>query len=204
MRAEEKNPKELVIATRNPGKIREIADVLSPLALRLLSLRDFPLLSEVVEDGATFAENASIKARAVARQTERFALADDSGLVVEALGGRPGIFSSRFAGEGATDADRYRKLLDEMTAIPEGRRQAFFICAMALSSPEGKTRVVEGECRGRITFSPRGDEGFGYDPVFFVPELGRTMAELLLEVKNRISHRARALEKIKSLIAETL
>jgi XTP/dITP diphosphohydrolase len=197
-------PREVVIATRNPGKFREIRAILSPLHLKLLSLKDFPDLAEVEEDGATFAENAGKKARAIARLTGRLAIADDSGLMVEALGGQPGLFSARFAGENATDQERCQKLLDEMAGIPEGKRQATFVCALAVAFPGGKLQVVEGECRGWITFAPRGKHGFGYDPIFFVPEFGKTMAELEPEVKNRISHRAQALEKLRLILPEFL
>jgi XTP/dITP diphosphohydrolase len=196
--------RELVIATRNLGKLREMADFLKPVVPRILSLRDFPGIHEIVEDGPTFAENAVKKARIVARRTGRWTLADDSGLAVDALQGRPGIFSSRYAGEGASDTEKIQKLLQEMASIPEGQRQARFICVMALSSPGGATQVVEGECQGWITFQPRGQEGFGYDPVFLVPGFDRTMAELPLEVKNRISHRAKALEKIRRVLAERI
>jgi XTP/dITP diphosphohydrolase len=197
-------PREVVIATRNPGKLREIEAILSPLHLKLLSLRDFPDLPEVEEDGATFAENAGKKARAIARLTGRPAIADDSGLAVDALGGQPGVLSARYAGGNATDRERYQKLLDEMAGIPEGKRQATFVCVLAVAFPSGKMQVVEGECRGWITFAPRGKHGFGYDPIFFVPEFAKTMAELEPEVKNRISHRARALEKLKLILPEFL
>jgi XTP/dITP diphosphohydrolase len=195
---------DVVIATRNSGKLREIRQILAPLGLKILSLRDFPEIPEIVEDGQTFEENAVKKAAAAARQTGRIAIADDSGLAVDALQGRPGVFSSRYAGENATDADRYLKLLKEMARVPKGRRGAAFLCALAVASPEGKVEIVEGECRGEIASSPQGAQGFGYDPVFFLPELGRTMAELEPEGKNRISHRARALEKLKKVLPNFL
>ena len=194
------NPPEVVIATRNPGKFREIKAILSSLPLKFLSLEDFPDLPEVVEDGATFAENAGKKARTIAGSTGRLTVADDSGLTVDALQGRPGVFSSRYAGENATDGDRCQKLLEEMASIPEGKRQARFVCAMAVALPRGRMEVVEGECRGRVTSAPRGKRGFGYDPIFFVPQFGKTMAELEPEEKNRISHRAQALEKLKVIL----
>jgi XTP/dITP diphosphohydrolase len=193
---------EIVIATRNRGKIREIEAVLHSFPYKLLSLTDFPDMPEIVEDGKTFLENAIKKARMVALYTHRLAVADDSGLVVEALQGRPGVLSSRYAGEGATDEKRYRKLLQEMIGVPLDQRQAVFVCAMAVATPSGRIHTVEGECRGSITFEPRGKYGFGYDPVFFVPEFAKTMAELEPDVKNRISHRARALEKLKPLLVE--
>lgn len=195
---------EMIIATRNPGKLREIEAILSPFPLKILSLKDFPSIPEVREDGATFAENAAKKARTIAHSTGRVAIADDSGLAVEALQGRPGVFSSRYAGENATDQERCQKLLQKMAKIPEGRRQAAFFCAIAVARPDGKMEVVQGECRGSITFAPRGKHGFGYDPIFWVPEFGKTMAELEPEVKNRISHRAKALEKLKVLLPELL
>ena len=191
---------EVVIATRNSGKLREIRQILAPLGLRILSLQDFPEVPEILEDGQTFAGNAIKKAAVVARWTGRIAIADDSGLAVDALEGRPGVLSSRYAGEGATDPDRYQKLLQEMAGVPPGQRRAAFICAMAVASPEGKVEFVEGECRGEIASFPRGTQGFGYDPVFFIPELGRTMAEVEPELKNRISHRARALEKLRQVL----
>ena len=195
---------EVVIATRNPGKFREIKEILGPLGLEVLSLRDFPEIPEILEDGQTFEENAVKKAAAISQQTGRVAIADDSGLAVDALQGRPGVFSSRYAGENASDADRYRKLLKEMGGVPEGQRGAAFMCSVAIASPNGKIEVVKGECRGKIALAPKGNHGFGYDPVFYFPELGKTMAELEPEVKNRISHRARALEKLKSILPKFL
>ena len=195
---------EVVIATRNPGKFWEIKEILAPLSLKVLSLRDFPEIPEILEDGQTFEENAVKKAAAVSHQTGRVAIADDSGLAVDALQGRPGVFSSRYAGENATDADRYRKLLKEMSRFPERKRGASFICAVAVASPNGNVEVIKGECRGKIALAPKGSHGFGYDPVFFLPQLSKTMAELEPEVKNRISHRAQALEKLKSILPKFL
>ncbi len=197
-------PKEVVIATRNLGKLREMVAILDPLSLKLLSLKDFPEIPDVVEDGATFSENAGKKARTVAHLTGRLTIADDSGLCVDALQGRPGIFSSRFAGEEASDRKRYQKLLDKMTGVPEGRRGAEFICVMAIVSPEGEMQTVEGKCRGMITFTPQGKHGFGFDPIFFVPEFGKTMAELEPEAKNQISHRSQALKKLNLILPQFL
>lgn len=197
-------PKEVVIATRNLGKLREMDAILASLSLKLRSLKDFPEIPDVVEDGATFSENAGKKARTVAHLTGRLTIADDSGLCVDALQGRPGIFSSRFAGEEASDRERYQKLLDEMTGVPEGQRGAEFICVMAIVTPEGEMQTVEGKCRGRITFTPQGKHGFGFDPIFFVPEFGKTMAELEPEVKNQISHRAQALKKLNLILPQFL
>jgi XTP/dITP diphosphohydrolase len=197
-------PREVVIATHNEGKLREIKDILAPWGFKILSLKDFPGIPEIIEDGSTFAENAAKKAREVARQTGRLAIADDSGLVVDALQGKPGVFSSRYGGEKATDEQKFQKLLAEMSEIPEGKRQAAFVCTLAVAAPQGEVELLEGRCRGQIAFAPRGKHGFGYDPIFFLPELGKTMAELDPEVKNRISHRARALEKLKELLPTIL
>lgn len=192
--------KEIVIATRNPGKMKEIASILKSSQIKFLSLLDFPQIPEVIEDGTTFAENARKKASIISQLTGRLAIADDSGLCVEALQGRPGIFSSRFAGEKATDKERYQKLLKQMQGIPIAKRKAAFFCAIAIASPQGKVQVVEGKCSGLISLSPRGTHGFGFDPIFLLPKLGKTMAELSPEEKNKISHRARALKKLKKIL----
>jgi XTP/dITP diphosphohydrolase len=195
---------EIVVATRNPGKLKEIAAILAADSAKLLSLKDFPRLPEIAEDGITFAENALKKARTVARLTGRIAVADDSGLTVDALQGRPGIFSSRYAGENASDEDRCRKLLKEMEGVPEGKRGGAFVCAAAVASPGDDYEVVEATWRGRIALAPRGANGFGYDPIFFIPEMNRTVAELDPAVKNKISHRAQALEKLKNILPKYL
>ncbi len=183
-----------MLATGNPGKVREIGRLLDGYGVTLLTPDDLAEVPEVIEDGSTFEANALKKARAFARAASLPALADDSGLCVEALGGRPGVHSARWGGPGATDADRCRLLLEEMALVPDNERGAAFVCVMALCRPDGTCRTFEGRCRGTIARSPRGDNGFGYDPVFHVPEFGRTMAQLPIEVKNRISHRGRALE----------
>ena len=196
----------VVMATRNPGKVRELRDLLDDLGVTFLSLADFPELAEIPEAGATFAENAAAKALEVARGTGRPALADDSGLVVDALEGRPGVFSARYAQDVTaprppTDADNWQKLLQEMQGVPWEARGARFVCEIALARPDGRLWQVRGECAGRIAFEPRGNQGFGYDPVFWVPEYNATMAELGPAVKNRISHRARALAAFKERFA---
>ena len=195
----------LVMATRNPGKVRELREILKDLDFKLLSLADFPELPEIPETGATFLENAAAKAREVARLTGLPALADDSGLEVAALGGRPGVFSARYAGDltfpaTPTDQDNWRKLLTEMAGVPPEARGARFVCAIALALPDGRLYHTRGECAGYIALAPRGDQGFGYDPVFTVPEYGATLAELGPKIKNRISHRARALAALKDLL----
>lgn len=184
---------QLVLATRNKGKLRELTDLLAPYGFEVLSLDSFPELGEIVEDGATFQENAIIKAAAVAKHTGLLALADDSGLEVDALDGAPGVYSSRFAGEGKDDLANNRKLLELLAGLPPERRTARFQCVVAIAWPDGSLRTSTGTCEGIIAGSPRGEGGFGYDPLFYVPEYGKTFAELDAAVKNKISHRAKAL-----------
>jgi len=184
--------KELLVATGNAGKVREFAALFSDRELKLYSLKDFPDLLPGVEDGATFAENALKKAAAASGQTGLPTIADDSGLCVAALGGKPGVLSARYAGEGAGDEANNLKLLEELQDVPMGKRQAAFRCAIAFCTPEGLEASFEGELRGLILEEPSGSGGFGYDPLFMVPEYGKTLAELPLEIKNRISHRGRA------------
>ena len=188
--------KEVLVATGNRGKLRELELLLNPYVDKVYSLADFPDVAPAVEDGSTFAENAIKKATAAAHATGKPSLADDSGLVVEALDGLPGVFSARFAGEGATDAENNAKLLQVMTGISSGARQASFRCAAALCVPGKEPVVFKGELKGVILEAPRGTEGFGYDPLFLIPEYGKTLAELPIEVKNRISHRSMALGKV--------
>jgi XTP/dITP diphosphohydrolase len=195
----------LVIATANPGKVRELAALLADMDVELLSLTDFPETPDIPEVGATFAENAAAKAREVARLTGLPALADDSGLEVAALDGRPGVFSARYAQDRTaplppTDEDNWRKLLDEMQRVPWEQRRARFVCEMALALPDGRLFRTRGECPGYIALQPEGEQGFGYDPVFWLPEYGATMASVGLEVKNAISHRGQALRELKKLL----
>ena len=193
---------ELVVATRNQGKLREIRHLLEGSKFTVLSMDDFPGMPEIDENGATFDENALKKARTVARLTARLTLADDSGLEVMALGGAPGVRSARYAGEGASDADNNRKLLQALGEVPAEERQASFVCTMALCPPKGRCHLFHGRVHGTILEAPRGEGGFGYDPLFLVREHGLTMAELPLEVKNRISHRGQALRKVLAYLAE--
>jgi XTP/dITP diphosphohydrolase len=195
----------LVMATRNPGKVRELRELLQAAGITLLSLADFPELPEIPEEGATFAENAATKAQTVARLTGHPALADDSGLAVDALGGAPGVYSARYASDRTapappTDADNWRKLLDQMQDVPWEARRARFVCEIAVAGPAGQFLRAHGECEGIIALAPEGQHGFGYDPVFWVPEYGATMAQLGPTVKNQISHRARALAALKDLL----
>ena len=188
----------LLVATRNPGKLREVRARVH--GLEVVSLDDVPPVSEVEETEETLEGNARLKALAAARATGLWTVADDSGLFVDALGGAPGVHSARYAP--GSDADRVQALLRAMEWVPEGARWAAFRCVLALASPGGEVRLVRGECRGTVLRLPRGAGGFGYDPVFLVPELGRTMAELTLEEKGRISHRARALDALEPLLRE--
>ncbi|MBW4055764.1 MAG: XTP/dITP diphosphatase [Proteobacteria bacterium] len=184
--------KHLVVATRNKGKILEINALLTGLVDQISSAADYPDFPETVEDGTTFEENALKKAREAACFTGLPALADDSGLVVNALGGRPGVFSARYAGEGAGDAANNARLLEECQSVPAIHRQAAFVCVLAFVIPEGVERLFTGRVTGRILSAPRGEGGFGYDPLFLVDGFERSMAELTLAEKNSVSHRARA------------
>ena len=186
----------LLIATNNPGKVREYEELLGDLSGVEITFPAREGLSlEVVESGQTFEENARLKAGAFCAVSGLPTLADDSGLEVDALDGAPGVRSARYAGPGASDIDRYRKLLAVLAGVPPDRRSARFRCVVALALPDGQVHTAEGACEGEIGFAPRGEFGFGYDPVFIVAgQEGRTMAELEPEVKNCISHRARAVE----------
>jgi XTP/dITP diphosphohydrolase len=182
----------LLVATNNPGKVGEYDDLLAGLGFDLCGLAEMGLDTQVEETGQTFAENAQLKALVYGRASRLLTLADDSGLEVEALGGAPGVYSARYAGKGATDADRYHKLLTALEGVPWEKRAARFRCVIALAWPDGRVETFEGQCDGVIALEPKGTNGFGFDPVFYMPEHGCTMAELPTEVKNRVSHRARA------------
>lgn len=191
---------EIVLATRNRDKIREIKKILNDINSKFLSLEDFPECPEVVEDEDTLEANARKKALVVSQCTKKLSLAEDTGLEVEALGGAPGIRSARFAGDNVSYEDNNRKLLKLMEKLPLEERRARFRCVAALASPDGKVVTCEGICDGIIAFEIKGKSGFGYDPLFLLPQYGKTFAELGEEIKNRISHRARALAKIKKII----
>ena len=192
-----KNPRfpTIVVATRNQGKLREFQDLLLPLGSDILSLADMSIVEDFEETGQTFAENARIKAVSYSRLVPYPVLADDSGLEVAELGGRPGVHSARYAGAGASDSDRVQKLLGELAAS-DGERAARFVCNLALAQDGIVLHESEGECAGIIAAEPRGANGFGYDPVFYFPSLGKTLAELGEAEKNRISHRARAVSSL--------
>jgi len=194
--------REIVIATRNKDKKKEIAELLSGLPVKVLSLSDFPGLPEVKEKGSTFEENAIAKAIACSGKTKRLCLADDSGLEVPALGGRPGVLSARFAGPKVTYKDNNEKILRLLRNASRDRRKARFVCYIALANSRGIIQGVKGTCSGRISESIRGNRGFGYDPVFIPWGYSKTFGELGESIKNKISHRSRALKKAKKIIAE--
>ncbi|MCX8123427.1 MAG: XTP/dITP diphosphatase [Spirochaetes bacterium] len=189
---------EIVVATRNKGKMKEIMAYGLP-SITFASLENYFTIGDIEETGSTFEENALIKARYVCKVTGLPALADDSGLIVDALNGEPGVYSARY-GNLKTDEERYMLLLQKMNTVPDHKRTARFVCVMALVFPDGREYIEQGVCEGFITKEPLGDQGFGYDPVFYLPEFGKTMAQLPLEVKNSISHRAQALKKIKNVL----
>jgi XTP/dITP diphosphohydrolase len=194
----------LVIATGNRGKFNEIAALLNGLKVRIVPLDRVGPVEVPPESGASFQENARVKAVTVARATGHLSLADDSGLEVDALGGAPGILSARFGGTDLTDADRCRLLLDKLIGVPPERRTARFRCVVAVAEPGGAVHVTAGTCEGRIATSPLGSHGFGYDPIFEIPALGRTLAEVGSDVKNRLSHRAQAVRAARVLLERLL
>jgi XTP/dITP diphosphohydrolase len=185
----------LLLATNNQAKVREYTMLLRGLPYELVTLAGQEI-APVSEIGESLEENAKIKAVAYATQSQLLALADDSGLEVDALGGEPGPLSARYAGEGASDSDRINYLLSRLKGVPWSERSAHFRCVIAVATPGGEVDLCSGECRGLITFEPRGENGFGYDPIFYLPELGRTMAQLPMEIKNQVSHRGQAARKL--------
>lgn len=191
---------ELIVATRNKDKCKELQALLQDLGVRIRTIGDFPGAPDVVEDGSTCEANAIKKAQSAAQFTGRPAIADDTGLEVAALGGRPGVYAARYAGESATYEDNWRKLLHELNGVPLTRRQARFVTAAAIAYPDGRVQVAIGTLDGVITERPQGVSGFGYDPIFLVPEKGKTLAEMTPEEKNQVSHRARAFQRAKELL----
>jgi XTP/dITP diphosphohydrolase len=191
----------LLLATNNDHKLNEFQAIFRALPFTLLSLRDIHLDMDVEETGTTFVENAVLKAQAYAKAANMLALADDSGLEIDALGGVPGIYSARFLGRDTPYSERFRLILAQLQDLPPSQRTARFRCAIALAEPSGYTSVVEGTIEGIIAQEPRGESGFGYDPIFFVPEFGKTTAEMVPEEKNQISHRGRAAEAARRLLA---
>jgi len=195
---------EIVIATRNPGKLREIKQILEDeeCQIKLLSFKDFSSFPEIMEKGKTMEENAIYKAKIITQFTGKWALGEDSGLEVEYLGGKPGVRSSRFAGEGVSDEAKIHKLLRLMERVPAAQRKARFRCVIALASPKGEVRTAVGICEGRVSEYSEGESGFGYDPVFIPDGYKKTFAQLGEKIKNRISHRASALRQLKGLLRD--
>ncbi len=180
------------MATNNKAKVREYKSLLKDLAMELVLPAELGITTNVDEVGESLEENARLKATVLAAQSQLLALADDSGLEVDALGGEPGRLSARYAGEGASDKDRIDYLLAKLEGVPGEKRSACFRCVIAIATPEGEVEFCSGECPGFITLEPRGEQGFGYDPVFYLPELDKTMAELTMAEKNEVSHRGKA------------
>lgn len=197
--------KQIIIATKNRGKAKEFKEFFSQKNIEALSLLDIEKqLPDVDETGETFEENASLKAEEISRILNKAVLSDDSGLVIEALDGRPGVYSARYAGEKKNDEENVQKVLKELENTPEYDRNARFVCVLAIARPEEKTKLVRGECKGKIAKFPSGENGFGYDPIFIPDGYQQTMAELEPEEKNRISHRRHAMDKLDGLIEKLL
>ena len=195
--------RKLLLATNNQAKVREYKSLLQNLPYELVTLTEQGITTIVNEVGESLEENARLKATVLAAEAQLLALADDSGLEVDALGGEPGRLSARYAGEGASDRDRVSYLLSRMRGVPWHKRSARFRCVIAVAIPGGEVEFCSGECQGFIALEPRGEQGFGYDPVFYLPDLDKTMAELPMEIKNRVSHRGQAARKVYQVL-ETL
>lgn len=196
--------KEVIIATQNIGKAKEFEHIFDQYQIQVKSLRDLNDPIDIIEDGETFEENALIKAKAIASKYHALVIADDSGLVVDVLNGRPGVYSARYAGEGRDDQANIDKVLSELEGVESKNRTARFVCALALVTPDGKEYVVRGECEGQILTECRGHEGFGYDPIFYLPSLEKTMAEIPKSEKNVLSHRAEAFKKLQQVLMDII
>jgi len=190
---------EILLATNNFGKVKEIKDILNSTEVKILTMKDFPNLPKVEEDGKNYQENAFKKASKISKYTGKICLADDSGLEIDYLKGEPGIYSSRW---GTNDEERIKKVLKLLENVPKNKRKAKFVCAAVLIFPNGKIYKVKEECKGSITFNPKGEYGFGYDSIFLVPEYNKTFAELGDKIKNRISHRGKAMRRMMEIINE--
>lgn len=194
----------IIFATKNEGKVKEITEMLTFMNIELMSLNQFESLPEIVENGKTYLENALKKAKIISEFTGEIVLADDSGLQVDVLDGEPGVYSARYAGEGATDEENNAKLLAKLKGVPEEKRTASFFCALVLYHQDGDYSSFEAEWQGRIIDERRGTNGFGYDPIFLSPQLNKTAAELPPEIKNTISHRGQAFAKLKSHLGKNI
>ncbi len=189
--------REIIFATKNKGKIKEINEIMRDTGIMVISMEEAGIDIDIVEDGETFEENAIKKAVAIMKISGKIALSDDSGLVVDYLGGAPGIYSARFGGEGATDADKNEKVLSLLQGVPHKERTARFVCVTGAAFPDGTTITTKGTLEGLIAEAPIGNQGFGYDPIFFIPEYDRTVAQMDAAIKNQISHRGKALRRMK-------
>lgn len=194
----------IVFATGNAGKMREIRMIMEDMGMEILSMKEIGINPDIVEDGTTFTENAIIKAKAVAALTDAIVLADDSGLEIDALNKEPGIYSARYMGEDTSYRIKNANLIERLEGVPEEKRTARFVCAIAAVLPDGELLTTLGTVEGRIGYEEKGENGFGYDPIFFLPEFGCTSAELTDEQKNEISHRGKALRAMKQLLQEKL
>ncbi len=194
----------IIFATGNEGKMREVRLILKELGMEILSMKDAGVILDIVEDGTTFAQNARLKARAVWEKTKGVVLADDSGLVVDYLGGEPGVYSARYMGEDTSYEVKNRAIIERLKGAREEERTARFVCAIAAVLPDGRILQTEGTIEGKIAHKPAGQGGFGYDPIFFLPEYGLTSAEIPMEKKNEISHRGKALRAMKEKLKEIL
>lgn len=192
--------KKIILATHNAGKVREFAQIIKRHEIEVLSLSDIGYEDEIEENGATFEENALIKARQIAKQFKTAVVADDSGLEVDALNKEPGVYSARYAGPNRSDEENMDKVLEGLKNVPANERTAQFVCALAFIDETGKETVVRGTCEGQILHEKRGDEGFGYDPIFYLPQLAKTMAQLAKAEKNALSHRANAFKQLELII----
>ncbi|MCM3017747.1 XTP/dITP diphosphatase [Priestia megaterium] len=192
--------REIIIATKNAGKVKDFETLFSPKGFKVKSLLDFPEIEDVEETGVTFAENATLKAEAISSALNKPVIADDSGLAIDALNGEPGVYSARYAGENKDDNANIEKVLQKLNDVPFEKRTARFHCALAIAVPGKRAEIVEGTCEGHILEEKRGENGFGYDPIFFVEKWRCSMAELTKEQKNQISHRANALKRLAPLI----
>ena len=188
--------RKLLLATNNQAKVREYRSLLQDIPFELVTPVELGITTVVNEVGESMEENAGLKATVLAAESQLLAMADDSGLEVDALGGEPGRLSARYAGEGASDRERINYLLSRLRDVPWEKRSASFRCVIAVATPEGKVELCSGECPGIITFEPRGEQGFGYDPIFYLPKLDKTMAELSPEIKNQVSHRGKAARQV--------
>lgn len=195
---------DVIIATKNAGKAKEFERMFMPLGYKVKTLIDFPEIEDIEETGSTFEENAVLKAESVSKVLNRIVIADDSGLAIDALNGRPGIYSARYAGEEKSDEANMAKVLEELSDVPDSSRHARFYCALAVAVPGIETFTVSGTCEGMILREKRGSNGFGYDPIFYVVDRGKAMAELRPEEKAEISHRAQALRKLESKLPSLL